>query len=875
MLKTALYYTFIYPLESILNIFFTIFYEWCGSYGIAIVALSLLINLFLLRLMILTDDISKKHSLIKSKLDERISKFKQVFRGGELYVYIKTLYRQNHYHPIYALKALGGLAIQVPFFVAVIFLLEHHILDLEGRSFGPIRDLSTPDALLGGINLLPFLMTFFSLLNVFISSKERGARIQGGIIAFVFLIFLYKMPSALLLYWTTSMIFGLIKNLWIRYLGISLDIQRKYKEQKKTLLSKIGGYIFPRYCDYNPQEYHTYYYILIFAILNLCILAFVYNPFALYVTDITQFDSMEKFNTLGALFGYFAILSILLIYLISFFDKTRIFKIIIYGICVTLTIALIYNFILNYNVISGLGYGHLDKMIFSANRSVFVEPKKALILCDLIVGFFSCLFVLMCFYLKRFYVKGLQIIFCFFVFFSCFNFAKIIFNSSSSSISREKLKESNLKELLPKNTDKLLGFSKEKNVLILVLDGFTGSHFQDILDMYPDYFNVFDGFTYYDNVLSSSSFTFFTTASLIGGEQYTLNNLYKKYKKVIDMDTMLYEAHEAFKKTAIDFDTNGWSVDILNAGPTEFVVNSVAKGNTDWLLDKDIRFYYGAIFRDYYFAKKRQEYDLDFKQEGGFIGELASFGIFKMSPYSFRAITYDRGWKFVQDARERLLGEVLDFSSDVLSMSDLSNIQSKKPSFKYIKSMISHGPFGLDSQKGCVPIKNFKSLLPEKYAGFTPQDEDYPFHFDNEICAISGISSFLKWLKDEGIYNQTQIIIASDHDWADSYRQMQNNNGKILGYRSNPLLLVKDFNSTGRLKIDTQIMANFDAFLFFEKNLQKDKKELKFDKNRKLFHTEVDFNGNIKHIYEVQENVYDPQSWKNVTKEHLNKIQGK
>jgi hypothetical protein len=44
-------------------------------------------------------------------------------------------------------------------------------------------------------------------------------------------------------------------------------------------------------------------------------------------------------------------------------------------------------------------------------------------------------------------------------------------------------------------------FSPEKNVLIIVLDGFQGDVFQEIIDESPQYRKRFDGFTYYRDAL--------------------------------------------------------------------------------------------------------------------------------------------------------------------------------------------------------------------------------------------------------------------------------------------------------------------------------------------------------------------------------------
>ena len=207
-----LYFIFVYPLESLLGYVLKILHSCVHHYGLAIIFLSVLVNLFLLPLFLKADKMSKDHAKIKAELDLKIKEFKRVFKGMELHAYTKTLFRQRHYHPIYALKALVGLILQVPFFIAVVFLLEFHSPELRQIKFLWIKDLSHPDSLLFGVHFLPFLMSFFTLINVWISSNDRSSRIQGIVITLIFLILLYQMPSSLLLYWTTSMLFSMIKS---------------------------------------------------------------------------------------------------------------------------------------------------------------------------------------------------------------------------------------------------------------------------------------------------------------------------------------------------------------------------------------------------------------------------------------------------------------------------------------------------------------------------------------------------------------------------------------------------------------------------------------------------------------------------------------
>ena len=219
MLAEVLYYIFIFPLEQVIGWLIGLFHSITHSYGVSIILLSLFVNLFFLKLTAFFELKSVNFAALKAQCDNKVREFKRVFKGSELQSYIRTLYKQKHFHPIYALAGLGGLALQIPFFIAMLLLVQH-VEYFNGVSFLYIQDLAQADSLknlLGEsfafIHLLPLLMCFLTLINVFYSLKGRDERIQGAVIALIFLVLLYDMPSVLVLYWTCNMAFALLKTL--------------------------------------------------------------------------------------------------------------------------------------------------------------------------------------------------------------------------------------------------------------------------------------------------------------------------------------------------------------------------------------------------------------------------------------------------------------------------------------------------------------------------------------------------------------------------------------------------------------------------------------------------------------------------------------
>ncbi|WP_369607288.1 YidC/Oxa1 family membrane protein insertase, partial [Helicobacter trogontum] len=141
-----LYSVFIFPLEQVIDwALFTLF-KATKSYGVSIILLAFVIQLFMLNITLYFDRRAIIFHSLKDQCDTKIKEFKRVFKGAELQSYIRTLYKQKHFHPIFALFNLGGLALQIPFFIAMIHLVENAEY-LQSISFLWIDDLSKPDSI--------------------------------------------------------------------------------------------------------------------------------------------------------------------------------------------------------------------------------------------------------------------------------------------------------------------------------------------------------------------------------------------------------------------------------------------------------------------------------------------------------------------------------------------------------------------------------------------------------------------------------------------------------------------------------------------------------------------------------------------------------
>lgn len=188
------------------------------NHGIALILLSIVVNIILFPFYHLADKIEKKEKNIQKQMKPKLDEFKSVYKGYELYLYTNNVYRLNDYHPAYVLRGLVSLLIQIPFFMGAYAFLSHYS-GFQGVSFLFLTDLSQPDGLLTlgtlSINILPFVMTAINLMSGYVYAKDmsRSEKITIIVIALFFLVVLYQSPSSLLVYWTCNNIFSLVKTI--------------------------------------------------------------------------------------------------------------------------------------------------------------------------------------------------------------------------------------------------------------------------------------------------------------------------------------------------------------------------------------------------------------------------------------------------------------------------------------------------------------------------------------------------------------------------------------------------------------------------------------------------------------------------------------
>ena len=824
-----LYNIFIFPIVQIIEITFVIIDRIFFNKVLSIVGVSAVISVCTMPLYFIAEKWQISERELFKKLKPKIDKIKSVFKGDEQYMILSAYYRQNHYHPVYALRNSFSTLIQIPFFIAAYSYLSH--LDyIKNVSFLFINDLGSPDKLFSlsslNINILPIVMLLINCISGLFYSKgfmlKEKFQIYG--IAFIFFILLYNSPSGLVLYWITNNIFSLLKNILSKskyakkIIYIALCVFSVYIiiffipygfSPKRLFIIALFSLIFFAPLIYKlfiliKNKFQTLITIentslsgdrtYILSCIILLLLCGLVIPGSLIASSVQEFSFLESystpfpfiFNVFIQSIGLFIFWAFCIYFLFS--KKTKyILTFIISLLCV---ISLVNAFIFQGN------FGFITTTFKFSAPDTFESNYKYIIISGIITFLIIILFSLLLVNKRKIIIFSFQlIILTALSLLSIFNFIKI---------SKDFTAFDNLRKTISIDshfTDKIepvINFSKNgKNVLLLMIDSAISGYIPYIFDEKPELKNDFTGFTWYPNCIAFGQHTRVGAPLIFGGYEYEPKVIQKgrsyamqKHNESLIMMPRIF-SDNGYKTTVTDPVFANYSLtsdlSIFNPYPEINAVNIAGKYTSSWL---------------------RSHPDLKIISIPELLNELLlRFSFFKISPQAFRVFIYDKSrWLKPGNglSKSSLSLETLDsfVTMDYLPLlTSVLNISSD--TYTAIVTDLPHTPAMLQ-YPDYIPAVEITNNGSGQFA-------DVPSYHVN-ISSILLTGKFLKYLKENDIYDNTRIIIVSDHG-----RTAGNYDGNISlpigGRLSNyhALLLVKDFYDSGELLTDNTFMTHGDV----------------------------------------------------------------
>mgnify|MGYP003257259098 CR=1 FL=1 len=570
------------------------------------------------------------------------------------------------------------------------------------------------------------------------------------------------------------------------------------------------------------------------GILTGCFV-FLYYPFGLYNSDPSAF--FQSWNSILIRQFIYLEVSILVIYFLNYFFGRKI-KIISILIVISILIA---SFIWNFwndpklGALSNYEFQHSDILLNKNFGKVYLFFLIIAVLCSIWL-------------LIRTRVDHIKTA-CWVTIITLLFYPLITKNTADINLERPQ----NINKSISPELKELLTFSKQgKNIIVIMLDMFSPTDMELILKADPALKKKFSSFVWYPDTLSSGISTIFGKAPLLGGEAATA--------WVLNRD----KSHSLEEKV-----NRSWSV---------FFEKLIEKGynielnDNKWYAWFDPKYYEKNILSNIivnrdetYLIEKwddRNEYNVNI--QGNSSNFLSLYGVFKISPFILKKYIYDGGkWLNKINRSDDIEWShrelpILDALSSQIIITDL-----KKDSFKFVSTLLTHAPWNLNAY--CKP--SIETVDQDMYLskGIT-----WNSRLQTELCSLQLIASFIDILKEKGLFENTMILIASDHGVQGANMPNNIKNLSQDQLRDNSLLLVKEFGDNKReLIISPNLTTNYDVPLMIEnaiglnkeepwKNPSRSRKTVHGDWQRELHHKNF---FNIKEYFTVKGTLFNGVNW--------------
>ena len=803
----VLYSFFIRPIELIFDVVFYRVFLIVENVGVTIIVLSIIVNLLVLPLYNRADKIQAEESKKKKKIKKWEDHIKANFKGNERFMMLQTYYRQCDYKPYQSLKSAMPLLLEIPFFIAAFHFLSN-LTVLNGTSFGILKNLGAPDKLLKigdmSINVLPILMTVINIISATIYNRTEGFKdkLKTYAMALIFLVLLYNSPSGLTFYWTLNNVFSLIKNIVYRFIP--------KREAKKKPFVKDSAFGF------------------LSSTALLAVLTGLYIPTTVIKSSVHEFIDIVKLeNPINyIIICFITALGFFVLWLGIFYCLTNErFRSIFSKITCSLAIIGLLLYIVipdDYEITSNLIYRGEPTYSITQNIQGVIIFVAVILICFLIYNKRKNLII-------SILLSGVAV-------FMGLGVTNLIY------INKEfKVKSDNLEKY---DEYPEIHLSKNgKNVIVIMMDRMVSYYIPYIFNEKPELFEYYDGFTYYPNSVSYGSATNSGSPGLYGGYDYIPTRMNER-----DDMKLVEKQNEALKVMPSLFYENGYDVTVCD--PTY--------AGYEWVPDLSIYDEYPGIHK--YITNGRmspEEFRAD--MDGLLKRNLLFYSIFRTSPTIIRDKIYDYGnynsatKAFQLDVGYQTIynstmakGLSEEFMASYCVLSGLPGItqvdDTDKGSFMMISNDTTHSD-ALLAEPDYVPVINVNNT---EYASTHKEREDWNgnvlnlyeggkqiqrvdgtfmdgdiakvLHYHINAASLQMLGYYFEYLRQQGVYDNTRIIIVSDHSAPLSldkdlmclltFEDGSETLDDLLSFQST--LLVKDFNSTG-FKMDEQFMTNADV----------------------------------------------------------------
>lgn len=900
---TILETLFIGPLKLLFEFIFQYANSFLNNPGLAIIVLSLLMNVLVLPLYRRADAMQEEARDIENKLHKGVAHIKKSFSGDEKMMILQTYYKQNHYKPTDALKGSVSLLLEIPFFMAAYQFLSN--LDiLKGASLGPISDLGSPDGLLviGGItiNILPVLMTLINVISsaIYLKGFPLKTKIQLYAMALFFLVFLYTSPSGLVFYWTLNNVFSLVKTIFYKLknpkkvlrillsavgalaIVFGLVVYRGGSIKVKAIITVIGLLLqLPLVINFakskikfnrKTKEPTPNKKLFLSGSVFLTVLIGLLIPSACLASSPQDFVDVTYFyNPLWYLVSTFCMAAgTFLIWLRVFYwlaapkGKALFDKIvwILSGVM-----------LVNY-MFFGTKLGLITAALQYENGLVF-SRKEMLINIVVVIAVVAVFYFVASKWSKV--ATGVLL-------------TAVIALGAMSVVNIVTIKKS-VDEISVGDSSEVphIGLSKDgQNVVVLLLDRAMGEYVPYIMNERPDLKEKWDGFTYYSNTVSFGGHSNFAIPALMGGYEYTPVELNKR-----DDEALVDKHNEALLVMPRLFSENGYDVTVCDPPYANYKV----------IPDLSIYDEYPEI--NTYITKGKFGDEVQKKQAIEYNHRnFFCFSLMKSMPVCTQGVIYNEGMyrraysadhinytsqiAYNMSVAEGYSKRFMDPYDVITNLSNITTVnEGETNTFMFMYNEMVHEPVILKEPEYEVAYRvnntEFDAANADRFTvdGKTLNVENptQMMHYQVNMAAYIELGKWFDYLRENDVYDNTKIIVVSDHgaglyhddslvldDGTDDHKDVE------IYY---PLLMVKDFNSTG-FTVSEEFMTNADVPVIVTDDLIENPvnpfTDNKITSDEKTAHDQIVILSNKSYVNINNGKTYIPSQWASVSEDLRN-----
>ena len=817
------YNLIIYPLRQLLEICYIFFEELTKSAGLSVIGLSFVVTLCCLPLYITAEDWQEKERLAQKKMKSRVERIKKAFKGDEQYMMLSTYYRQQHYHPMMALRSSFGLLIQIPFFIAAYSFLSH-LQNLKGTSFLFIRDMGSADALFHigsfSVNILPILMTAINCVSGAVYTKGHDSireKVQIYVSAALFLVLLYGSPAGLVMYWTMNNLLSLVKNIFMKMKnplkvlyciasavcaagilaaaffmgGMKIELRALFALMCAAVIaSPIFVKIILRFIDTFladiSENAKVRCAVFVLSALLIAFLTGLTIPSMLMESEVQEFAFVDGYTSPFVFLWtpFFQGLGFYVFWPLCFYALfgKRIKKILTLGASFLAVYALINNFCFTGD------YGPMTQNLDFMEAQFFSDtlPRIALNALLALVSFCAIVFILS--------KKAKILIPC---------AAIVLFSLTALSVRNISIISDSFSKMTPPQVrdsiESVYHLSKTgKNVIIFMQDRLFSPLIDEVFEEKPDLVDHFNGFVFYPNTVSLGQLTMLGVPGIFGGYSYTPAEMNKR-----DTQTLQKKHNEALLSLPVSFHDAGFNVTVsdlpyenFDKEPLTAMYDGYPYINRVWTQ---------GVYSDYWYKQNGIE-------KTKFVSEsikhnFIMFGIFKTFPPVLRRLVHHKRW-WNTDGRKDHFSQFIDNYSCLVYFPELFDGTGEGSTLTMIDNLATHEP-SLLQYPDYVPVKEVTQFGTDKWSRNA--------QYNTQAGTMRCYAAFCDWLKANDLYDNTRIIIVSDHGAPIETGKFEEEGTPFLKEHVTASLIVKDFNDRTpsadgvHLNRDMTFMTNADT----------------------------------------------------------------